>query len=509
MTALVVKSTLAMLIALVLVMMARRSRASLRHLILTALFAFLLLLPAVQSIAPRWIIPVTASTLTEKIVIGTTNFPPVALQNSNGESVESTSTVNWISIAARTYLSVAAILLVSLAIGVVRLRRLANSGEVWLDGTARMNEIALEANIRRSALVVLSRDVAVPLTFGFRRSTIVVPYAALEWSADELTRALRHELEHVRREDWILQLAARAACAIYWPHPLVWPAWRRFCLEAERACDDAVIRSSEPTAYAGQLVSLARNLRGFTTIPALGMASRSKLAQRVNAILDPKQQRGPHGELSAAIVLALLLVLLVGVAPARLIAAVTEAAQSDSFNPDPDFNVDVDFDKPRYGELLVRLAEKGETERLKKLFDSGVDVNTVAPGDGTALIGAARAGRLDTIEFLLDNNADPNVICLGDGSPLIAAAEGGHTDIVKRLLEAGANIDEIVPGDENPLMGASWQGQAEVVRLLISAGADVNAETLADGERRNPLILGRRSGNDEVVQLLIAAGAKE
>ena len=53
-----------------------------------------------------------------------------------------------------------------------------------------MNEIALEANIRRSALVVASPDVAVPLTFGFRRSTIVVPENAREWSADELTRAL-------------------------------------------------------------------------------------------------------------------------------------------------------------------------------------------------------------------------------------------------------------------------------------------------------------------------------
>ncbi len=512
MTALIVKSTVAMLLALALVVMARRSRASLRHLILTALFAFLLLLPVVQTIAPEWMIQVSPTTLAGKLT--ETTVPQATALNEDGETGQVTATpsraLNWISIAARTYFFGVAFLLVSLAVGVARLRRLANRGEVWLEGTARMNEIAVDANIRRAALVVLSSDVAVPLTFGFRRSTIVVPYEAREWSADELTRALRHELEHVRREDWLMQLAARAACALYWPHPLVWPAWRRFCLEAERACDDAVIRSSEPAEYAGQLVSLARNLRGFNTVPALGMASRSKLAQRVDAILDPTQRRGPHGELSAAIVLVLLLVLLVGVAPARLIAAVTEvaqeAAQADSYNWSKDSG---DDDYSPYGEMLVKLAEKGEIERLRQLFESGVDVDTVSVGDGTALIGASRAGRLETVEFLLEQNADPNVVSLGDGSPLIAAAEGGHAAVVNRLLDAGANIDEIVPGDENPLMGASWQGQAEVVKLLIERGADVNAETYADGEIRNPLKLARRSGNAAVVDTLIAAGARE
>jgi hypothetical protein len=34
----------------------------------------------------------------------------------------------------------------------------------------------------------------------------------------------------------------------------VWIAWRRLALEAERSCDDAVLRRSEAAAYADQLV---------------------------------------------------------------------------------------------------------------------------------------------------------------------------------------------------------------------------------------------------------------
>lgn len=499
MTALLVKSTVAMFGALLLVMAARRSRASLRHLILSALFVFLLLLPAVQSIAPALRIAVPASSRLTMV-----SEPQPTAQHAIPATVpaptnQRPATINALAVA---YVVVAASLLAWLAIGVVRLRFMARRAEVWLDGTARMNEIALDANIRRSALVVLSGDVAVPLTFGFRRSTIVMPFAAREWSADELTRALRHELEHVRREDWLLQLAARVACAFYWPHPLVWAAWRRFCLEAERACDDAVIRSSEPAAYAGQLVSLARNLRRLNTVPALGMASRSKLAQRVDAILDPRQPRGPHGEFSAAIVLVLLFALLVGVAPARLIAAASEITSGAAV----DLSSDVDR---TIGEMLVKVAESGNIDRMKRLLDGGLDVNLVATGDGTALIGAARAGQTRMVEFLLDRNADPNVVARGDGSPLIAAAAAGEVEIATMLLDAGAERDEIVPGDENPLMQAAWNGRAGVVRLLLDRGADFNARTWADGELRTPLRLARRSGNAEVVQLLLAAGAKE
>jgi beta-lactamase regulating signal transducer with metallopeptidase domain len=50
---------------------------------------------------------------------------------------------------------------------------------------------------------------------------------------------------------------ARSVCGVYWFHPLVWVCWRHLRLEAERACDDAVVRDGEATAYADQLVTHA------------------------------------------------------------------------------------------------------------------------------------------------------------------------------------------------------------------------------------------------------------
>jgi bla regulator protein BlaR1 len=509
MTALLLKSTAAILGALLLVSATRRGRASLRHLILAALFAFLLLLPFVQNLAPSLDIPVRdwQGVATQAVNAPAVLVPVAAITKTTPPA---NAPFNWLALATKIYVTVAGLLLAWLALGVLRLRNLASGAEVWLDGTRRLNEIAYEALTFRAALVVLSREVATPLTFGFRRSVVVLPYAARTWSADELTRALRHELEHVRREDWLLQLAARAACAIYWPHPLVWMAWRRFCLEAERACDDAVIGVSEPAAYAGQLVSLARHVRrGMSTVPALGMASRSRLAQRIDAILDPLQRRGPHGGFSAAAVLTALLALLICVAPARLIAAVTDTAQQ-SFNPDPDidFNIDPDLEVSPYAQVLVEAAQAGDLADVRRLIKR-IDVNTVAPGDGTALIGAARGGQKEIVDFLLDNNADPNLESLGDANPLIAAAAAGHPDIVQRLLEAGANIDEIVPGDENALMQAVWHGHEDVVRLLLARGADVNARSYERDELRTPLRLARKGGRADIERILLGAGASE
>src|SRR6185436_11556087 len=127
-----------------------------------------------------------------------------------------------------------------------------------------------------------------------------LPLDAREWSAAELRRALMHEIEHIQRGDWLMQIVARTVSAFYWFHPLVWMAWRRLCLEAERSCDDAVVMSEERTDYAEQLVLLAQRMSATAVQPLLGMANRSDLSTRVSAVLDERLKRGRAGFALAA-----------------------------------------------------------------------------------------------------------------------------------------------------------------------------------------------------------------
>ena len=116
---------------------------------------------------------------------------------------------------------------------------------------------------------------------------------------------IAHELEHVRRSDWLTQVVARALTACYWFHPLVWLLNRAFTLEAERACDDAVLRRAEPIAYATQLVTLAERLADSAHRLLLAMANRRELPARVHALLDSTQRRGPAGAAWIAVAFAI------------------------------------------------------------------------------------------------------------------------------------------------------------------------------------------------------------
>ena len=128
-----------------------------------------------------------------------------------------------------------------------------------------------------------------------------------------------HELEHVRRGDWLSQYMARIVRALYWFHPLVWIAWRRLSLEAERACDDAVLRRSEATAYASQLVLLAERLASTATPPLLAMAACRDLSTRVRAVLDGAQARGRAGALPVATAIVAAALFIAAVAPLRAV----------------------------------------------------------------------------------------------------------------------------------------------------------------------------------------------
>jgi TonB family protein len=104
-------------------------------------------------------------------------------------------------------------------------------------------------------------------------------------------------------------------------------AWRRLELEAERSCDDAVLRQSEATAYADQLVGLAERFSaGHRSL--LAMANRSDLAARVSAVLDGKQTRGRAGRLPLALACTAAAVLVLTMSPLQVVAAPQAAGTS-------------------------------------------------------------------------------------------------------------------------------------------------------------------------------------
>jgi uncharacterized protein (TIGR03435 family) len=323
----VAKATLIVVTGLMGSWLARGSRAAVRHAVLAGAFAVMLALPIVSMVVPpvRVAVPVMPSVFVETVDA----VPQVASSSVRAVEVPSVSRWTWPSagtLLLAGWLAGTLFFLLRMMVGLRQVHSLRRFGLPWRDGQEVVDRLALDAGIRRRVDVLLHESLPAPVTCGVIRPAIVLPPDARSWAAPDLNRALVHELEHVRRADWVVHCLARVVCALYWFHPLVWLAWRRLALEAERACDDAVLSGSEATLYADQLVGLARRLSANRKSPALAMANRSDLSARVGAVLDSGQRRGRAGKMLLAAVCVVAAVFVVTMSPLRMVAAPQSAA---------------------------------------------------------------------------------------------------------------------------------------------------------------------------------------
>jgi hypothetical protein len=172
--------------------------------------------------------------------------------------------------------------------------------------------------------------------WGLVRPQILVPAGSEEWSSGCVRVVLLHELAHIRRHDWIVQVLAGVLRAVYWFDPLIWIASSRLRHESERACDDLVVSHDiDAHEYAGHLLALARVLnRGVATwTPAPSMAGPSSLRQRIAAILDPAATHARARRSAVASVAVLLLLVTAPVAAFRLSAPVKARATDTTSSP--------------------------------------------------------------------------------------------------------------------------------------------------------------------------------
>lgn len=318
----IARVTVVIVLGLLAVWLARGARSAIRHALLAATFGATLLLPITAMLMPpiRVAVPVKARQ--------TTVLPPVTILDANPSpgthpiaAAPRQPKISTPDLLLTTWAAGLILVLFPAAVGLWQIRSLRRSALPWRRGQLLAESLARSAGVRRAVEILLDEALPGPMACGVARPAILMPRDAEFWNPDDLNRAMIHELEHVRRNDSIWLGLARVACAVYWFHPLIWIAWRKIVLEAERSCDDAVLRHSEATAYADQLVDLARRLSKARRLPALAMANRLDLAARVNAVLDSRRKRGRAGVVALTLVCAVVFLLMTAMSPVTLVAA--------------------------------------------------------------------------------------------------------------------------------------------------------------------------------------------
>lgn len=199
-----------------------------------------------------------------------------------------------------------------LVVGIARLMRIASRADRLHDGRWALmtRSVAAAYGLRRHVAVLQTDAPDLLATWGLFRPRILLPSHAREWSDDRAHVVLCHELAHIRRHDWFVQIAAESLRTIFWFNPLIWIACTRLRRDSEQACDDAVLeRGVVARDYAAHLLELARKCRrpGSTWASAMPMARPSTLERRIAAMLNPGLNRTPLSRRAVVLTAALLL----------------------------------------------------------------------------------------------------------------------------------------------------------------------------------------------------------
>jgi beta-lactamase regulating signal transducer with metallopeptidase domain len=178
--------------------------------------------------------------------------------------------------------------------GLAYARRLARRenrpvGEYWQECLARLSE---QLRLTKPVRLLESTLVRAPATVGWLRPAVLLPASALTGlTPRQLELILAHELAHVRRHDYLVNLFQVAAETLLFYHPAVWWVSRQVRIEREHACDDlAVAVCGDPVAYARALTMVER-LRRETPLLAVA-AGGGNLSGRIRRLVEDSQ--GPR-----------------------------------------------------------------------------------------------------------------------------------------------------------------------------------------------------------------------
>jgi beta-lactamase regulating signal transducer with metallopeptidase domain len=324
-----VKVSLIVFVALATTTLLRRRSAAVRHFVLAVALACAAATPVVRLVAPAWqssagwfpgLTTSRIQLIDRPLALLDDSMPSTASGAVRAPASSALAAASVLRAFGIIWMFGAGLAALVLLTGLSRLSWIAARAQritsgPWADAAA---DIARAYGLRRTPVVLESDGTAVLGTWGVARSKILLPADVRDWPADRVRIVLAHELAHVRRGDWLVQMAAELLCALYWFNPLVWLASRRLRLESEQACDDAVLTLGvEGSAYASELVDLARAFKSDRQlfVPAVAIARPSSLERRVRAMLNVKLNRDPitrTASIAAALVLAVVTVLVAG-----------------------------------------------------------------------------------------------------------------------------------------------------------------------------------------------------
>ncbi|RKG73182.1 M56 family metallopeptidase, partial [Corallococcus exercitus] len=152
----------------------------------------------------------------------------------------------------------------------------------------RLEVLARRLNLTRPVRLLVSSKLDVPSTLGWLKPVVLVPTATLTGLAvRELELVLAHELAHIRRHDFAVNMVQTLVETLLFYHPAVWWMSQVIRVERENCCDDLAVRQGPGALpYARALTALeALRLQGMDASGPALFALGGSLKDRVRRLV--------------------------------------------------------------------------------------------------------------------------------------------------------------------------------------------------------------------------------
>lgn len=172
----------------------------------------------------------------------------------------------------------------------------------------RFETLVLNAGVFRKVALHVSNRVTGPVTLGFFKPVVLVPASFFTGlPAEQIEAILLHEIAHIRRHDYMINLLQTAIKTVFFYHPAIHYICKTIDEDREKACDDfAVNYTRDPQSLAKGLATIRLNL----TPPNFAMAAARKTSPlvqrliRLTAAEEPRRRRGQMATSVTAVILA-------------------------------------------------------------------------------------------------------------------------------------------------------------------------------------------------------------
>jgi beta-lactamase regulating signal transducer with metallopeptidase domain len=150
-----------------------------------------------------------------------------------------------------------------------------------------LNRIAVQLGVAYPVRLLVSSMVEVPVVVGWFRPVVLMPIGALTGLAPEYIEALlAHELAHIRRHDYLVNVLQSVVEAVLFYHPAIWWVSNQIRTERELCCDDLAVAASGDTLTYVQALADLESCRPAHVRASIA-ANGGSLLDRIRRLADP------------------------------------------------------------------------------------------------------------------------------------------------------------------------------------------------------------------------------